>query len=96
MYYFPGAYVDLKEIKKSKTATTNAPSSLSASSSIALKSDIIFKTINERIQENIAKAKSVNGIFLYNITKDGQIAKKWSKFNEIANYSAKSFTVVPQ
>lgn len=78
--YFPGAYVDLKEIKKSTTASTTAAPLTPPTSSIQLKSDIIFKTINERIQENIEKAKSVNGIFLYNITKDGQIVKKWSKF----------------
>lgn len=75
-----GAYVDLKDVKKSSTASAAAPSS-SSKSSVALKSDAVFKAIGERINENIERAKSVNGIFLYNITKDGQIAKKWSKFN---------------
>ncbi|XP_031618010.1 peroxisomal multifunctional enzyme type 2 [Contarinia nasturtii] len=71
------SYVDLKEVKKSK-ATPMANSSNSTKSSVELKSDVIFQTISERIKENIEKAKSVNGIFLYNITKDGQIAKKWT------------------
>lgn len=75
---FVGAYVDLKEVKKSKTAaaqSTSAPTS----SSVDLKSDVVFRTIDERMRENVEKAKSVNGIFLYNITKNGQVAKQWSK-----------------
>lgn len=75
-----GAYVDLKEVKKTKPVSS-AP--VSNSSSDELKSDAIFKIINERMHENVEKAKSVNGIFLYNITKDGNIAKKWSKFDNI-------------
>lgn len=63
-------------MKKSSTATA----AVSSTSSVTLKSDAVFKAISERISENIEKAKAVNGIFLYNITKDGQIVKKWSKF----------------
>lgn len=74
-----GAYVDLKEVKKSKNLSSNTTSTQSTTS-IPLNSDVVFKTILERMNENIEKAKSVNGVFLYNITKDGQIAKKWSKF----------------
>lgn len=64
-------------MKKSKTAVQPTSDS---TPSVALKSDVVFKTIAERMKENVAIAKSINGIFLYNITKDGQIAKKWSKF----------------
>lgn len=71
--FHSGAYVDLKAIKKSKAAEQQ-------SSSLELKSDIIFKTIGERMNENIEKAKSINGVFLYNITKNGRVEKKWSKF----------------
>lgn len=81
-FFFAGAYVDLKAVKKSKAAaaqSTSAPTS----SSVDLKSDAVFRTIDERMQENVEKAKSVNGIFLYNITKNGQVAKQWSKFNLI-------------
>lgn len=70
--------MDLKEVRKSKS-TTSAAAAQSPSSSVSLKSDAVFRTISEKIDENIEKAKSVNGVFLYNITKDGQIAKKWSK-----------------
>lgn len=69
--------MDLKEVKKSKTVSLSTSAPLS---SVELKSDIVFRTIDERMKENVDKAKSINGIFLYNITKDGQIAKKWSKF----------------
>lgn len=65
-------------MKKSANNSTN-PTSQTTSSSVPLKSDAIFTTIRERMNENIEKAKSVNGVFLYNVTKDGQIAKKWSK-----------------
>lgn len=74
---FLGAYVDLKGVKKSSNAA--AKSTNVSTSSADLKSDIVFKTIDERMRENVEKAKSVNGIFLYNITKNGQVAKQWSK-----------------
>lgn len=76
---FVGAYVDLKEVKKSKTAAASTTSAPSSASSIALNSDVVFRTIDERMRENVEKAKAVNGIFLYNITKNGQVAKQWSK-----------------
>lgn len=75
-----GAYVDLKEVKKSKASQAKS-SATSSSSSVELKSDVVFRTIDERMKENVDKAKAINGVFLYNITKDGQIAKKWSKFS---------------
>lgn len=72
--------MDLKDVKKSQNIPTNKADQ--SSSSVALKSDAVFKTIDERIKENIEKAKSINGVFLYNITQDGQIVKKWSKYHE--------------
>lgn len=65
-------------MKKSKTAAAQSTSA-APSSSVNLNSDVVFKTIDERMRENVEKAKSVNGIFLYNITKNGQVAKQWSK-----------------
>lgn len=72
--------MDLKEIKIGKTPAKTA-STQPLTSSVALKSDVVFKTIADRINENIERAKSINGVFLYNITKDGQIAKKWSEYS---------------
>lgn len=76
---FVGAYVDLKEVKKSKTAAAQSASAPTSLPSVDLKSDVVFRTIDERMRENVDKAKSINGIFLYNITKNGQVAKQWSK-----------------
>lgn len=45
----------------------------------ALQSDAIFDAIKERVGADPAKAKSINAIFAYKITKNGQVAKEWSK-----------------
>ncbi|XP_017776852.1 PREDICTED: peroxisomal multifunctional enzyme type 2-like isoform X2 [Nicrophorus vespilloides] len=45
---------------------------------MSLQSDAIFEMIAQKIKESPEKAKSVNGIFLYNITKDGKIVKTWT------------------
>lgn len=74
--------MDLKTVRNIKTTSSIKKDSLNSSTSSDLMSDIIFKTIADRINENIEKAKSINGVFLYNITKEGQIAKKWSKFTK--------------
>lgn len=47
---------------------------------MTLSSDAVFQKISDGIKANEAKAKSVNGVFLYKITKDGKVAKEWSKF----------------
>lgn len=58
----------------------------SSSSNMALNSDAIFAAIQDRVKADPAKAKAVNGVFVYKITKDGKIAKEWSKLN--SNLSA--------
>ncbi|CAG9795723.1 unnamed protein product [Diatraea saccharalis] len=65
-----GAYVDLKNVGKVR------PSAVSASDSLA--SDAIFIKIKEEIGKNVAKAKSINGVFLYNITVNGKTVKQWT------------------
>jgi hypothetical protein len=50
---------------------------------MALQSDAVFEAIKERVSADKAKAKTVNGVFLYKITKDGKVAKEWS---ELLNY----------
>lgn len=52
---------------------------LNNTSAMALQSDAIFEFIISKVNEDPAKAKAVNGIFLYIITKDGKQAKQWSK-----------------
>lgn len=63
-----GAYVDLKVV---------VGKNLTASS--ALPSDAIFIGIKDRVAADPSKAKSVNAIFVYKITNNGQIVKEWSK-----------------
>lgn len=49
-------------------------------SSASLQSDAVFETIVQRVKAEPAKAKAVNAVFLYNITKDGKQAKQWSEY----------------
>jgi len=48
-------------------------------SSAVLQSDALFAGIKDRIAADPAKAKSINAIFVYKITNNGQVAKEWSK-----------------
>ncbi|XP_066262130.1 non-specific lipid-transfer protein-like 1 isoform X2 [Euwallacea similis] len=43
-----------------------------------LKSDAIFEYIIEQVKADPNKAKSVGGIFLYKVTKDGKVVKQWT------------------
>lgn len=65
-----GAYVDLKSVRMQPIANK-----LSAAK---LESDAIFEFIIEQVKTQPEKAKSVNGIFLYKITKNGKHAKEWT------------------
>nr|XP_022912916.1 peroxisomal multifunctional enzyme type 2-like isoform X1 [Onthophagus taurus] len=65
-----GAYVDLKEVKPSIRGNKM--------SGAGLESDAIFQFIIDKVKETPEKAKSVNGVFLYNITKDGKVVKQWT------------------
>lgn len=53
------------------------PNKLSAQQ---LQSDAVFEFIADQLKQDPSKGKSVNGIFLYNITKDGKQVKQWSKY----------------
>lgn len=46
---------------------------------MSLQSDAVFQKIIDGLKDNAAKAKAINGVFLYKITKDGKVAKEWSK-----------------
>lgn len=74
-----GAYVDLLNVIKSTAASESIPQS--TVSTMALQSDAVFEAIKERVNADKAKAKAVNGVFLYKITVDGKIIKEWSKQN---------------
>jgi len=48
-------------------------------SKMSLSSDAVFQRIIDGLKGNEAKAKAINGVFLYKITKDGKVMKEWSK-----------------
>lgn len=49
------------------------------SNGVALVSDAVFEQIKERVDADKARAKSINAIFAYKITKNGKVVKDWSK-----------------
>ncbi|XP_026763515.1 peroxisomal multifunctional enzyme type 2 [Galleria mellonella] len=65
-----GAYMDFK----------NAPGGVTSSpvSASELKSDGLFARMRDELAKNPAKGKSVNGVFLYNVTDAGKVVKKWT------------------
>lgn len=50
------------------------------SGNMSLDSDAVFAAIKDRVKADPTKAKSINAVFVYKITKDGKVAKEWSKF----------------
>lgn len=42
-------------------------------------SDAVFGKIKDRVAAEPEKAKSINAVFVYKITKDGKVVKEWSK-----------------
>lgn len=66
-----GAYVDLKEVKKSEETNTSV-------GGVSLQSDSLFRRIKDRIAESVEAVKKINGVFLFNLTLNGKIVKSWS------------------
>lgn len=72
-----GAYVDFKNIVSgNSTSTASAPTT--APSGGSLKSDALFAKIIEEVEKNKQMAKSIGGVFLYNITDNGKTVKSWT------------------
>lgn len=69
--------MDLKNVVNAGGNATSESSG--SSSSTPLKSDGLFLKIQEEVKKNSAKAKTVDGVFLYNITVNGKTVKQWSK-----------------
>ncbi|KAJ8937306.1 hypothetical protein NQ314_011945 [Rhamnusium bicolor] len=70
--FLSGAYVDLQSVNMQPlTNKLSAPQ---------LKSDAIFEFIIDQVNADPDRAKSIGGVFLYNITKDKKQVKQWSKF----------------
>lgn len=64
-----GAYMDLKEVRPAVNLHKVAAESL--------KCEAMFNDMRTRMEADPATAKKINGVFLYNITKNGQPAGKW-------------------
>lgn len=77
----------LNVVKSTKAAATNPAPSANMSS---LNSDAIFAAIGDRVKSDPAKAKAVNAVFGYKITKDGKVAKEWSKLKVQADIARAS------
>lgn len=45
-----------------------------------LPSDAVFQGMQERIDSNPKFIKSINGVFVYHITKNGKVTSTWSKW----------------
>uniref|UniRef100_A0A1B0D2I0 SCP2 domain-containing protein n=1 Tax=Phlebotomus papatasi TaxID=29031 RepID=A0A1B0D2I0_PHLPP len=45
---------------------------------MGLQSDAVFGAIKDRVDGEPAKAKSVNGVFVYKITENGKVVKEWT------------------
>jgi len=73
---------------KTKPHTHRNTPTTTTTTTMSLQSDAVFQKIIDGLKENEAKAKAVNGVFLYKITKDGKVAKEWSKYQlSIAQWS---------
>lgn len=67
-----GAYVDLEEVLVTPVANPVSESEEE------LVSDAVFAGMKEVVDANKEKVKSINGVFVYLITKGGKVSAKWT------------------
>lgn len=73
--FVQGAYMELHEV-----SLPAKPHVVVCSGKVEdLPSDAVFQGMKERIDSNPNLIKSINGVFLYYITKNGKVASTWSK-----------------
>jgi hypothetical protein len=53
-----------------------------ASTSV-LESDGVFDMLKKRVAANPQRVKKINGVFQYNITKDGDTVATWSTYHTV-------------
>jgi hypothetical protein len=46
----------------------------------ALQSDSVFDLMKKRVAANVERVKKIDGVFQYNITKDGATVATWSMY----------------
>lgn len=59
-----------------------------------LPSDAVFHGMKERIESNPSLLKSINGVFVYHITKSGKVTSTWSKYCFIKNILTKTLVLI--
>lgn len=74
-----GAYIDFNNIVTGGASSPSA-SAPSAGPGGVLKSDALFAKIKAEVDKNKDLAKSIGGVFLYNITENGKTVKSWSEY----------------
>ncbi|KAJ8717847.1 hypothetical protein PYW07_005777 [Mythimna separata] len=72
-----GAYVDLKNVVQGDVGSSSAAPA-AAPSGGSFKSDALFAKIQEEVAKNKDLAKSIGGVFQYNISENGKTAKSWT------------------
>lgn len=76
---FLGAYVDLKNVVAGQIGSSSAAPA-AAPSGGSFKSDSLFAKIKEEVAKNKDLAKSIAGVFQYNISENGKTVKSWSEY----------------
>jgi hypothetical protein len=61
----------------------------------ALQSDTVFDMMKKRVEANPERVKKINGVFQYNITKDGSTVATWSAY-PTCSYNKDTATVLLQ
>lgn len=72
-----GGYVDLHSVQES-----SAKLQLNRINAEELSSDLVFAGMLDRVKSDPSLLKKINGVFLYNITKDGKVVSTWSKLKQ--------------
>jgi len=70
-----GGYVDLHSVQESSEGLK-----LNRINASELSSDLVFDGMLDRIKSDPSLIKKINGVFVYNITKNGKPAAVWSEF----------------
>lgn len=69
-----GGYVDLYSVEPSSEKLT-----LNRINAEELSSNLVFVGMQDRIDSDPSLIKKINGVFVYNITKNGKPVATWSK-----------------
>ena len=74
IFIMTGGYVDLHSVQ-----LASEPVQLNRIRAAELTSDVVFDGMQERIKADPSLIKKINGIFVYNVAKNGKPAAVWSE-----------------